>query len=178
MTGDLVTWEKAREVLNLDDDRQEITEFLISAASAQAEKIAGRILAARDVDIGIDSSGGWEFLLPSYPINRIDEVSVNGAEAFGYRIKTESGILRVTGLVPEGWDAVSFKGNIGYDPVPFDLQQAAIEVVSANLRRFAGSGGTVGVKSMSANNAITTQYELDIPLSSRSVFMSYRGARV
>ena len=178
MIGDLVTWEKVKAVLNLDDDRQEIAEFLISAASAQAEKIAGRILAARDVDIQLDSNGGREFLLPSYPVNKTDEIFVNGEETQGYKIKTDVGILRLTGSAAAGWDAIHYKGNIGYATVPVDLQQAVIEIVSANLRRFASSGGTVGIKSMTANGAITTQYELDIPMSSRSVFMSYRGARV
>ena len=180
MNGDLVAWEKVKVVLHLNDDQREVIEFLISAASAQAEKIADRILAARDVDITIDSNGGRDFLLPSYPVNAIEKLTINGREleSGSYSVKAQAGILRVRERVPEGWDAVGFKGNIGYDPVPEDLQQAVIEVVSANLRRFNGIGGSVGVKSMSANGAITTQYELDMPVSSRSVFMSYKGARV
>jgi hypothetical protein len=180
VTGDLAAWEKVRAVLHLDDDQRETIEFLISAASAQAEKIADRILAARDVDITIDSNGGTDFLLPSWPVNLVEKVTVKGRElkVGGYSLKERSGILRVRERVPEGWDAIGFKGNLGYDPVPEDLQQAVIEVISANLRRFNGPGGNVGIKAMSANNMITTQYELDMPISSRSVFMSYKGARV
>jgi hypothetical protein len=181
MTGDLTAWKKAKAVLHIiDDDERETVEFLISAASAQAEKIADRVLAARDVDITIDSNGGTDFLLPSWPVNAIEKVTVNGREleSGGYSVKAQSGILRVRERVPEGWDAIVFKGNIGYDPVPEDLQQAVIEVISANLRRFKGTGGNVGIKAMSANNMITTQYELDMPVTSRSVFMSYKGARV
>jgi len=180
MTGDLVTLEKVMAVLHLDEEQRETIGFLISAASAQAEKIADRILAARDIDITIDSNGGTDFLLPSYPVNAIEKLTVNGREleSGSYSVKAQSGILRVRERVPEGWDAIGFKGNIGYDPVPEDLQQAVIEVISANLRRFNGIGGSVGIKTMSADNMVTTQYELDMPVSSRSVFMSYKGARV
>jgi len=179
-TGDLVTWEKAKDVLHLDDDQQELVEFLISAASAQAEKIADRFLAARDIVLTLDSSGGREILLPSYPVNYITRVFKNEDELQPnlYSMRAQAGILRFKERIQRGWDAIRFEGNIGYDPVPDDLQQAAIEIVSANLRRFAGSGGSVGIKSMSAQGAITTQYEIDVPLSSRSVFMSYREARV
>ena len=180
MTGDLVSWEKVKTVLNLDDSEQELAEFLISSASAQAEKIADRFLAARDVDITIDAHGGREYLLPSYPVNSTHAVWVNDNElqANEYRIKAQAGILRLKNHSPNGWDAIRFNGNIGYDPIPEDLQQAVIEIVSANRRRFTTSGGIVGIKSLTAGNAVTTQYEIDIPLTARTVFMSYRGARV
>jgi len=180
MIGDLIAWEKVKAVLNLDDSQQELVAFLISAASTQAEKIADRSLAVRDIDTTIDAHGGREYLLPSYPVNSIQMVLVNDNElqANEYSIKKQTGILRLKEYVPDGWDAIHFKGNIGYDPVPEDLQQAVIEIVSVNIRRFATSGGTVGIKSFSANGAITTQYELDIPVSARTVFMSYRGIRI
>jgi hypothetical protein len=181
MARDLVTWEKVKAVLNIiDEDREELVKFLISAASSLAEKIAGRPLAARFIDITIDSDGGGEFLLPGYPVNETLMITVNGSElnAGSYSIRKETGAVRIKGRVPEGWDVIGFKGNVGYDPVPEDLQQAVIEIISANLRRFSGNGGGVGVKSLAAGGAVTAQYELDIPASSRSVFTAYRGARV
>jgi len=180
MLGDLVTWEKVKAILSLDDNEQDKVEFLISASSSQAEKIADRILAARDVDITLDAHGGREYLLPSYPINNTVMVRVydNELQPNEYSVKSQDGRLRFKYLTPNGWDAINFKGNIGYNPIPEDLQQAVIETISANLRRFATSGGLVGVKAMSANGAVTTQYELDLPMSARSVFLSYRGVRV
>jgi len=186
--GDLVTWEQVKAVLNLDDDRRELVEFLISAASAQAEKFAGRFLAARDVSLKMDARGGRELLLPSYPVNHTARVSVDPERAFPgdndlpveqYGVKMSAGIIRLyRGEFPSGYDMVLFEGNIGYSPVPYDLQQAVIETVSANLRRFAVSGGGVGIKQLSINGTTTAQYEIDVPVSSRSVFISYRGARV
>jgi len=178
--GDLVTWEKVKMILSLDDDEKERIEFLITSASSQAEKIAGRILAARGVDITIDASGGREYLLPSYPVNSTEMVKVNDNELQPneYSIKIHDGRLRFKNYAPNGWDAISFKGNIGYNPIPEDLQQAVIEIISFNRRRFTTSGGIVGVKALETSGAVTTQYELDMPISARSVFLSYRGVRI
>ena len=187
MVGDLVTWEKVRDVLTLDDDQEDLIKFLISSASSQAERYADRFLAARDVSLRLDARGGRELLLPSYPVNSVDRICIDYTErhfhltddlaADGYSIKF--GIIRLINQVfPIGFDVVLFEGNIGYDPVPDDLQQAVIEVISANFRRFSGIGGSVGIKQISAQGAITTQYEIDVPLSSRQVFLSYRGARI
>jgi len=186
--GDLVTWEQVKAVLNLDDDRRELVGFLISAASAQAEKFAGRFLAARDVSVKMDARGGRELLLPSYPVNRTGRICVDPERAFPgdndlpsdqYGVKMSAGIIRLyKGRFPNGYDVVLFEGNIGYNPVPYDLRQAVIETISANLRRFAISGGGVGIKQLSTNGTITAQYEIDVPVSSRSVFISYRGVRV
>ncbi len=187
-TGDLVTWAQVKAILNLDEEQRELVEFLISAASAQAEKFADRFLAARDVELKLDSNGGRELLLPAYPVNHVDRICVDSAHLFApaedltaadYSVKKEAGIIRLfRHEFPCGYEVVLFRGNIGYETVPEDLQQAIIETVAANIRRFTGAGGSIGIKQISANGAITTQYEIDVPLSSRSVFMSYRGARV
>jgi hypothetical protein len=187
--ADLVTWAQVRAALTLEDDREEIIKFLISAASAQAEKYAGRFLAASDVSIKLDSRGGAELLLPSYPVTGTGRLCVDANRVFpaekdvpagDYGVKADSGIIRLyRGRFPAGYEVVLFEGNIGYDPVPADLQQAVIETVAANNRRFTGSGGGgIGVKHVSTNGAITTQFEIDVPVSARSVFMSYREARV
>jgi len=181
MLGDIVTWEKVKSILNLDETQQELVEFLITSASIQADNIAGRILAARDVDITIDAHGGREYLLPSYPVNNIEMIKVNDNELQPneYSVKKQDGRLRFKTHSPNGWDAISFKGNIGYNPVPEDLQRAVIETISANIRRFAGSGGNVGIKSLAAPGGVTsTNYEIDIPISARTVFLSYRGVTV
>jgi len=174
MVGALVTWEKIKVILNLDDDQQETIEFLISSASFQAEKLADRILAAQDIDITIDGTGAREYLLPSYPVNNTEMIRVNDNELQPneYSVKN-NGIIRFKNYRPSGYDAISYKGNIGYETIPEDLQQAVIEIVSANIRRFTTSGGLVGIKSMTANGAVTTQYELDIPLTARSTFLKY-----
>jgi len=174
MVGDLASWEKVKTILNLDDDQKETVEFLISDASTQAEKIADRILAAQDINITTDGTGGREYLLPSFPVNKTYMVKVNDNELQPneYNVKKE-GILRFKNYRPEGWEAISYEGNIGYKDIPEDLQRAVIEIVSANLRRFRTSGGLVGIKAMTADGVSTTQYEIDIPLTARQTILKY-----
>jgi uncharacterized phiE125 gp8 family phage protein len=184
----LVTWAQAKDILTLDDDMQDRTEFLIASATAQAEKYAGRILAAQDVDIKLDAKGGRELLLPSFPVNSIVQINIDmGGEflagtvltADEYSMENDAGIIRLYHRrFPRAYSCVLFEGNIGYQAVPADLQQAAIEVVSANIRRLSASGGQIGIKSLSANGGITTNYEIDIPVSARNVFLGYRAVRV
>jgi hypothetical protein len=188
MAGALVEWQRVKDILTLDDDREETVMFLIASACAQAEKHAGRILAAQDVELTLDASGGRELLLPVYPVNSVVRICIDPAREFPsgldvppgeYGLQKEAGIIRLySRLFPRGYNCVLFSGNAGYDPVPEDLQQAVIEVVSANLRRLSSSGGLAGIKSISTNGAISTNYELDIPLSARNLFLSYRGVRV
>ena len=174
MIGDLITWDKVKNILNLADEQQENVEFLISSASTQAEKIADRILAARDINIMLDGTGADVYLLPSYPVNNTFMVKINDNEIQPneYSVKSD-GRLRFKNHKPDGWDAINYIGNIGYETIPDDLQQAVIEMVSANIRRFTTSGGLVGIKAVSANGAVTTQYEIDIPLTARQIIQRY-----
>jgi hypothetical protein len=188
MAGLLAAWEQVKTILTLDDDREETVRFLLASASAQAEKHAGRPLAAADVELVLDGSGCGELLLPVYPVNSVARLCIDSERRFppeldlapgAYGIHKDVGMIRLYDrFFPRLIDCVLFSGSAGYDPVPEDLQQAVIEVVSANLRRFSSTGGQVGVKSFSAGGAVTANYELDIPLSARNLFLSYRGVMV
>jgi hypothetical protein len=183
----LVSWETVKAVLNLDDNQEDLAVFLINAASVQAESYAGRILAARQTVVALDTDGGQIALLPSFPVGTVDRLCLDPDHQFPpekdlapeeYSILSGEGIIRLyRRRFPRGFSALLFSGTIGYDPVPGDLQQAAVEAVAANIRRL-GSGG-VGLKSISAPNGIgATYYEIDIPVSSRNIFSSYRSVRI
>jgi hypothetical protein len=186
--GALVSWETVKNILGLDEDQEEFARFLINAASAQAEQYAGRILAARDVAHILDTAGGRSVMLKSYPVVSINRVCIDIGHAFPaeldlavseYSVLWEEGIIRLYNRrFPCEIDSLLFEGRLGYEPVPEDLQQAAIECVSANLRRI-GPNGTIGIKSMTAQGGIvTTNYEIDVPVSSRNVFTGYRSVRL
>jgi hypothetical protein len=187
MAGALITWEKAQELLNLDADQEQLTAFLINAASSQAEQYAGRILAARDVRDIMDTAGGFSVILRSYPVVSVSRVCIDCDHGFPvqldlaaseYSVISEAGIIRLYNRrFPCGIDSFLFQGRLGYDPVPDDLRQAILECIVSNMRRI-GPGGITGIKSMSAQGAITTNYEIDIPVSSRNVFASYRSVRI
>lgn len=185
----LVSWETIQAVLGLDDGQKDFVAFLINAASAQAERQAGRILAARQAALAINTDGGEAALLPSYPVGSVDRLCLDESGAFPpekdlapeeYSLLAGEGIIRLRGRrFPRGFSCLLFEGTLGYDPVPGDLQQAAVEAVAANLRRLGSGGAAVGLKSVSAPNGIgATYYEIDIPVSSRNIFASYRSVRI
>jgi uncharacterized phiE125 gp8 family phage protein len=185
----LVSWEFVKAILGLDDSQERLTALLINAASAQAERYAGRILAARQATFTMDTDGGDAALLPSYPVGAVDRLCLDATGAFPqekdlapeeYSLLAGEGIIRLRKRrFPRGRVCLLFAGILGYDPVPGDLQQAVVEVVAANLRRLESGGAAVGLKSISAPNGIgATYYEIDIPVSSRNIFASYRSVRI
>jgi hypothetical protein len=185
----LVSWETVKAVLGLDEDQEDLAVFLINAASAQAESHAGRILAARQTVIALDTDGGQIALLPSFPVGAVDRLCLDPDHQFPpekdlspeeYSLLPAEGIIRLyRRRFPRGLSSLLFSGTVGYDPIPGDLQQAAVEAVAANLRRLGSGGSAVGLKSISAPNGIgAAYYEIDIPVSSRSIFASYRSVRI
>jgi hypothetical protein len=186
-TGDLVTWETVKAALDLDDDQQAQVESLISAASQYAQNIAGRFLAAQDVELYLDGNGARELRLPSYPVNLIVSLRVDVTHEFASTTTIEpetyserNGIIRLyRGVFPLEYRSIFFEGNIGYNPVPADLQEAVIEIVAVLISRYKNSGaGIGGLKQISAPGAITTQYvdTNDIPLSARKTILGYADA--
>jgi hypothetical protein len=97
-----------------------------------------------------------------------------------YSLLADSGVVRLLrGRFPRAFACLLFSGELGYSPVPADLQQAAAEAVAANLRRLGAGGAAVGLKSISAPNGIgAAYYEIDIPASSRNIFVGYRSVRI
>jgi hypothetical protein len=185
----LVSWETVKDILGLDDGQKDMAAFLVNAASAQAEQIAGRILAARQASLALDTDGGSVALLPSYPVASVGRLCLDPDRLFPpekdlapeeYSLLAGEGVVRLLRRrFPRGFACLLFAGTLGYDPVPGDLQQAVAEAVAANLRRLGSGGSGVGLKSMTAPGGIgATYYEIDLPASSRNVFASYRSVRI
>jgi hypothetical protein len=121
-------------------------------------------------------------------VNSVTRFAIDRSRAFPpesdippekYALDAASGTITLyDDCFPRAPGCILFQGNIGYDPVPEDLQQAVIETVSANRRRLSSAGGQVGVKSYTSGEALVANYEIDIPLSARNVFESYWSVRV
>lgn len=182
----LTSWETAKAILHLSDDQQPMVEFLINAASAYANRRAGRKLCGREVSLRLDGTGCGSLTLPEWPAAVeslwIDEtrVFVEGAELdpVTYHVDKDAGIIRLfTGEFPDSIACVRVDGTMGYSPVPVDLEQAVLECVAANLRRL-GSPGAIGLKNVSVDGATSSAYEVDWPTTAVMVFDSYRRRNV
>ncbi len=187
LTADaLSSWEQAQAVLGFSSEDQAMAEFLINAASAYANRRAGRQLRARTVDLHLDGTGSASLVLPESPAI-VSKLWVDTAREFAngqellpadYQVFGEAGIIRLyDGLFPDGFGIVRVQGTLGFEPAPADLEQAVLECVAVNLRRLRGKGA-IGLKSISIDGATSSSYEIDWPTTAVMVFDSYRRPRV
>lgn len=183
----LTTWDRAKTALGFSNDQQAEVEFLIDAVSATANRISGRKLKARDyADIRLDGLGRDSIILPEYPIVTLSGIYMDYLRAFGaetilvatgYQVISDSGIIRLySGYFPKGFGNIKVVGILGFATVPEDLELAVLEGVGCNRRRL--ESGTTGMRQVSADGSVTSQYELGLPLSVREVFESYRDIRI
>lgn len=179
----LTTWARAKSILGYADDMQTGVEFLIDAVSVCANKITGRRLASRTfTNLLLDGSGTGELVLPEFPVASFTSLYIDTARAFGastliasteYDILTDAGIVRLfSGVFPRGYSVIKITAALGYTPIPYDLELAVLDCVAWNKKRVASE--IFGVKAITTDQQVTSQYEIDIPLSARSVFELYK----
>lgn len=179
----LTTWETAKSMLGFADNQQSAVEFLINAVSATANRISSRRLKARDYDLRLNGTGRDIIVLPEYPIIALSKVYIDDNREFPpeseidpnmISIDADGGIVRLTNMnFPVGIGNIRIIAKLGYNPVPQDLELAVLEAISYNRRRL--ESGTTGMRQVSVDGTVTSQYELGLPLSIREVFEGYRS---
>jgi hypothetical protein len=167
----------------------------IDAATVTAERVAGRGLAARDRTEILSGIGTYWLSVSAYPVQSITSIKISGTGDFeaaetvtDYELEAESGMLYRRALWPEGSRNIQISYNGGYglpaeapgeDPdylVPDDLTRAVCEVIDWMWQRDRNQ--TIGIRTTIGADGLQTSYSLDVPLSARSVFESYREVRV
>ncbi len=187
----LTTWARCQFFGDYKNSDQTLCEYLINSASEQAENIAGRFLKARTITTGTaaepdyDGNGLASMLCRHFPINSVTHLYIDDERAFGatteilaadFGIRGKKGeIVLYETVFSEGVHNVRLQYNVGYVTIPEVLQDAVIEVVTWNLKRFRSSQiGTRG----SSSEGINTSFEIDIPMHAQRVFEYYRDRRV
>lgn len=186
-TTALTTWARAKLFGGFQDSDQNLVEYLINSATEAAESIARRPLKARTVIQDFDGNDRELLILPAYPISSVTSVHVDSDRVFGSTtLLTEGTDYLVYG--PEGYLANLSSGwaegrktirvvwNGGLSPVDSRLQDAVIETVAWNMKRFRGGG--IGIRSASSPDGVNTAMEIMIPMNAKSVFESYRDGRL
>lgn len=178
--ADLTSWSTVQNRFGLDSEQEEETEHLISVASARAESHAGRILAATDVTWDLSGRGTRKLIVGEWPINSVDSVYIDSDRSFGsdtevtdYVILSELGQLWRDKGWPRGVANIRVEANVGYDPVPADLEESIIQLVgywldAPTINWIGGEEGTEG--------GYQSQYTgvMDIPFQIAKIWMDYR----
>lgn len=181
----LIGWDTAKVFLKLDESQKDMVEMLINSVSDYFEKNYLRRVQRAIYSRYLEGKGSDYLVLPDFPVTGL-ELRIDTAHLFGddtiipetdIDLDADSGIVYLLArCFPIGRKTIKVEYTAGFETIPFDLQQAALESVSYNLKRLAGQGA-LGVKSVTAPSGGATVYELSIPFNARQIFESYRGIR-
>ena len=156
-------------------------ERMIGGASATADRLTGRALAAQDHVVTIHGSGRRELKVPHYPVQTITDVRIDAGGVFGpetvvidYDADLPTGFLYRRSGWPDGWRNVRVDMRAGYeiDGAPEDLQAAVAEVIEWMSRRVQEQA--IGIRTITSPDGINTAFDLDVPMAARNVFKAYR----
>ncbi len=197
---DLTTLANAKQWLGISSDTDDaLLARLITAASFFIETYLSRRLGSQDYVEIRDGTGGQVMNFREYPVTAVSWVAVNGVSLPlapdtvnpGYRF-TRTQIILQGHRFTQGWGNVTLNYTAGYglrtggwlkDPwrtapqpdgsipwVPFDLEQACIELISwrYNERQHIGQSG----KSLEGANV--TYSVQDLPPDVKTVLERYR----
>ncbi len=185
--GDLITWAEVKSLLSIEDEYQNVTEFIISSASLQAKRVMGRNILLQTLTEQRRGTGQQSFLLKEYPIKSVTAIYIDLTFQFGedtklelneYWLDSDLGEIELFWRafpVPSCGRTVKIEYQAGYDEVPVDIKQAILETVKWNFNRILYDG--VGVKNEKVDG-VSTSFEVRIPTNAREIFEGYRRPRV
>jgi uncharacterized phiE125 gp8 family phage protein len=175
---DLTTLTNAKQWLGISSDTDDdLLSRLITAASSGIETYLSRRLGSQDYAEIRDGHGGQVMTFRESPATAVAGVVVNGVSlplapdtaTPGYRFTRTRIILQGHRFTP-GYGNVTLNYTAGYEVIPFDLEQACIELISwrYNERQH------IGVSAKSLEGASVTYSVQDLPPDVKTVLDRYR----
>lgn len=168
-TIDFFSLESSQSFLpNYTADNLEPLKIVISGASNIIETQTKRTFKLRNfLDQGLGNNENF-IILDKFPVKDIISVDINTQPEIFYT-KRKSGIIELNyNLLNK--DIYEVEYSAGYDVIPYDIQQAFIELLKYNYTRFL-------LNSYATKNVGNTSFEFEVPLSVRKVLDSYKSAR-
>jgi hypothetical protein len=179
----VVTWEKVKLMLSLSDEDEEYVEELIGRASATMETKVGGYIKQRERTFYLDGTGRQKLIVPDYPLGESVAVFVDSSRVFEEETEETLGVMYPEeGMIflETGWPAgarnIMVVADVGYDPIPLDLEDACTKIVAANWSAYRGK--RLGIKASTGMDGQRLEFEVGIPLDAHRVLESYRKAAV
>lgn len=175
------------------DDDDALLEGLIEAVSAQFNGFTGRNLRARAYDFEpsaadyapaeavLDGSGHAEMILPQYPIVAINALYIDGLlyPAAAYFSDPAAGVLRLaSGFFPRGTANVKLRYRAGFEVIPADLAQAAVEQTVVRYQQSYAGQGRLGVQARTLADGSVSFSDGEMLPQVRSVLERYKARGV
>ncbi len=186
----LTTLEDLKRYLQLSSDQHDqLLESLIEAVSAQFNRYTGRKLAARDYHWDpaqpayapdqaiLDGTGHPELLLPQYPLLRLDELRLDSRSLALEELVLDraAGVIALRqGVFPRGRANLALAYRAGFDPIPPDLAQAALEQTAVRFQESGAGLGRLGVSARTLADGSVSYQEKPLLPQVREVLDRYR----
>jgi hypothetical protein len=160
-------------------------ERMIGAASATANRMTGRSLAASAHVVTMSGTGRRELRTPDYPVQSITDVRIDANGGFDadtvvddYESEDDIGMLHRRIGWPPGYRniRIDYRGGYELGSVPGDLEGAVAEVVEWMSRRIQNEA--IGIRTITSPDGINTAFDLDVPMAARNVFRSYQEIHI
>ena len=183
-TGDLTTLDNAKWWINIaTNGSYDILMRLITAASAFLINYLNRnVLTATYTAEKYHGNGSESLHLNSWPIQSISNLTINGSVVPPSSDGLSNGFVfddKYVYLLPGTSQCAFSKGRMnisvtyvaGYDAVPFDIEQACLELIGLKFKE----KDRIGIQSQSMNGQQTTSYTpRDLGKDTKAMLQNYR----
>jgi hypothetical protein len=170
----------------LETSQDALVEFWINVASQRIETETDRKLKAQAITEYRDGSGKNILVLKEFPINSITSLNIDTGGLFtdpstlipatDYRIADEgNSIVLLNQLFPKAYYAIKIVYNAGFTPVPSDLENACLWIVSYYHKM--RDAGDIGRTAKGKGDESVTILQ-DMPKDIKDVIAAYKRFEV
>lgn len=178
--ADLTTLADVKAYLRITNTADDaVLTRLISAASEYIRSWLNRDIDPRTYTETRDGKGHPKMAFPNYPITGVTSITVDGVVIPQALTWNASGwVLDDTGIMIQLRDYNFNRGvqncvivySAGYTPIPPDISQACIEMVSYRFKE----SDRIGVSSKTLAGEVITFSQKDIPANAATLMTQYR----
>jgi len=157
------------KVAGSDDDL--VLSRLISAASDWIRAHLKREVLSTSYDESFDGLGALQLCLPQSPVTDVSAVWLNGVEHSSFKFDSFGPFLSGYRM-PRGPGSVRVQYTAGYETLPADIEQCAIDLVAHNYRRRE----RIGQASKAMGGEVVSFTVSDVPPECKAALRHYLRA--
>lgn len=181
---DIATVTELMGAKETDSDQKNLLKSFINSASSFCNSETHRLLLSRVLTEYYSGDGSNSLFTNQYPITTITAVYDDLARAYGSDTEIDSGdlvympetlaykIVYDGGTFTQGIKNLKVQYTAGYSTIPYDLQQACIEIIMFYWKSF--KDGRFGITSRTIGDGSITIETVNYPKSALKVLGIYR----
>lgn len=169
--SDLTTLSKAKEFLRISGPGDDLLiERLVSSASQLIETYLNRIILSKSYVEKFDGKNTDFHLMSNYPISSIEEIKIDGSIYTGEYIDDKEQLVLKNSYFTRGKLNCIITYTAGFTTVPFDIEQACLELVAIKYKQLEH----IDLSSKVISGETTSFIVSDIPAFIKITLNNYR----